>query len=41
MSRVEKFETFYGRGGGGVKEVITRRFLHPLCRAKKFSCRDT
>ena len=44
MSRVEKF----GRGseiyvfylkpftGGGGQEVITRRFLHALYRAKKF-----
>ena len=43
MSRVETFGrgseiyVFYLKpftGGGGVKEVITRRFLHPLC--KKF-----
>ena len=38
MSRVEKF----GRGskkaftGRGVKEVIRKRFFHPLYRAKKF-----
>ena len=44
MSRVEKF----GRGSeiyvfylksfpGGIKEVISRRFFHPLYRAKKFN----